>query len=270
VSALAAAAPRGRPRRLLAAIGDATLGALRAAARLAGFAAAILGHALRPRTWRRTVRAQFERELREAGVRALPAVFAAAALIGVGLVAQGLYWLQAAGQTGLIGSILRTVLIREIAPIMVGLILVGRSGIVALIEIGGLRAGGQLRMLETQGVDPFHLLVVPRVAATAVAGFALTVAFVAASLAAGFVAASLIETLQISLAEFADRVVAGLGPGTFALVALKSLGIGFAAATVCCFSALDARGDPARAVPGGFMRALLAVLAVNGAVSAVL
>ena len=269
MNAAAASLPwrAARPRRLLAAIGAPVLLGLRWAARLAGFAAAIVGHALRARTWRRTVRATFERELRDAGVRALPAVLAAAALVGVGLVAQGLYWLQAAGQVNLIGGILRTVLVREIAPILVGLILVGRSGITALIEIGTLRAGGQLRMLETQGVDPFHLLVVPRVVAMSVAGFCLTVAFIVASLVSGFVAASVLGLFQLSLVEFVDRVLADLGPGTFALVALKSVGIGFAAATLCCFTALGTRLEPARVVPGGFMSALIGVLAVNGALS---
>jgi len=149
-------------------------------------------------------------------------------------------------------------------------VLVGRAGIGTLIEVGTLRAGGQLRMLETQGIDPFHLLVVPRVLAMAVSGFCLTMVFIIVSLGAGFVAASLIGTLQLSLVEFADRLVAGLDARTFVMIPIKSVAIGFAVAIACNYTALAARGDPERAVTAGFMRALIAVLVVNGAISVVL
>jgi len=267
--ALAARASRSRPwpRRALAAIGDPVLRGLRAVALFVGLAAATLGHALRVRTWRRTVRAAFGRELREAGVRALPAMFGMAVLIGLGLVSQALHWLEVAGQAGSVGRVIVTVLVREIAPVAVGLLLVGRSGTLALVEIGGMRAGGQLRMLETQGVDPFHLLVVPRVAAAAVAGFCLTVLFIVAALLAGFVAGSVVGAVRFPLAEFADRVLAAMGPAEFALVLVKPIVIGAAVSLVCCFTALTATGDPGRAVARGFLRAVIATLLASGAVS---
>ncbi len=269
LAARASRAPRW-PRRALAAIGDPVLGGLRSVALLTGFAAATLGHALRARTWRRTVRAAFGRELREAGVRALPAMLGMAALIGLGLVAQAVHWLEVAGQGGSVGRVIVTVLVREIAPVAVGLLLVGRSGTLALVEIGAMRAGGQLRMLETQGVDPLHLLVVPRVAAAAVAGFCLTVLFIVAALLAGFVAGSIVGAVRISLAEFVDRVLAAMGPAEFALVLVKPVVVGAAVSLVCCFTALAATGDPGRAVARGFLRAVIAMLFASGAITMVL
>ena len=270
-AAVAVRASRARPwpRRALAAIGDPVLRGLREAALFTGFVVAVLGQGLRARNWRRTVRAAFGRELREAAVRALPAMLGMAGLIGLGLVSQALHWLEVAGQTGSIGKVIVTVLVREIAPVVVGLLLVGRSGTLALVEVGGMRAGGQLRMLETQGVDPFHILVVPRVAAAAVAGFCLTVLFIVAALLAGFVAGSVVGAVRISLAEFIDRVLAAMGPAEFALVLVKPIIIGAAVSLVCCFTALAATGDPGRAVARGFLRAVLATLLVSGAISVV-
>ena len=52
------------------------------------------------------------------------------------MVSQALYWLGEAGQQELIGPVLVTVLVREITPLLVGIIVLGRSGVVILSEIG--------------------------------------------------------------------------------------------------------------------------------------
>ena len=51
-------------------------------------------------------------------------------------------WLQSAGQTQLVGMIVERLLVREIAPVVVGLILFGRVGTRILIDLGEARPGG--------------------------------------------------------------------------------------------------------------------------------
>ena len=60
-------------------------------------------------------------------------------LIGLVMVSQALYWLGEAGQEELIGRVVVTVLVQEVAPFLVGFILLGRS---AVIERGGVPAHG--------------------------------------------------------------------------------------------------------------------------------
>jgi phospholipid/cholesterol/gamma-HCH transport system permease protein len=145
--------------RLLAEIGRAVHRHISFVLVLASLGFGVVREAARPATWRRTVRGEFRRALHQAVGGGLSATLVTAALIGLAMVAQALYWLGEAGQEGLIGRVVVTVLVREVAPLLVGLIVLGRSGVVIVSEIGELQIGGQIRTLAAQGLDPFLLLV---------------------------------------------------------------------------------------------------------------
>src|SRR5262249_5517382 len=151
----AATARRAWPLRFVAGLGGETRRRTRFVLILASLALGVVSAAPRPRSWRRTVRFEFRRALRQAIARGLSTLLTAAALIGALMVYQALYWLGAAGEEGLIGSILVTALVREITPVLVGLIVLGRSGMVTLSEIGRLQIGGQVYALEAQGIELF-------------------------------------------------------------------------------------------------------------------
>src|SRR5262245_29996395 len=162
---------KGRIRRFLASIGRETRGRTQFMLFLASLMWGVVRSAPRPGSWRRTVRFEFRRALRQAIAGALSTVLITAALIGFLMVYQALYWLGAAGQEGLIGSILVTILVREVAPVLIGLILLGRSGTVVLSEIGRLGIGGQVHALAAQGLDTFPILTLPPARAFAIASF---------------------------------------------------------------------------------------------------
>lgn len=271
----AAAGPRARPRtlRLFAAVGAPVVSAARWLAFVAGLGAAVAAAAVRPRSWRRPVRAAFRRSLYEAGVMALPSVMVAAALIGIGMVFQALFWLGSVGQEALVGTVLTTVLVREVAPVVVGLLVLGRFGTVILISLGGHARSGRIAALDAQGIDPLLYLVMPRVAASALACLCLTILFTAAALFAGWAFALVLSPADVGLLEFLGNVLRAMGASNFVLLPLKALLIGLvvalvAAATVVGAPALAA--DPARLTPLGFAMMVLATLVVSGIVSMVL
>ncbi|NBC11510.1 MAG: hypothetical protein GVY24_07230, partial [Planctomycetes bacterium] len=117
-----------RLMRPVDALGGAAVGVWLALADSVGFAAALLAMAVRPRTWRRTVFEQFMRQCYHGGVRAVPMIIILGVLAGAGLVAQALTLFRLAGQEGLAGQFLALVLFREITPVLIGLLLVGRTG----------------------------------------------------------------------------------------------------------------------------------------------
>ena len=106
-------------------------------------------------------------------LQGLPSIIASGLLIGLAMVHQVLYWLQFAGQEGFIGEFLVLALVREIAPVLVGMIVIGRSGSMMMVELGAMRVGGQVHLLDAQRIDPFLYLVLPRVLATALGVFCL-------------------------------------------------------------------------------------------------
>ena len=265
-----AGAERGiRLRRGLAILGSATRRRTAFFLFLAALAWGVLRDLFRPHTWRRTVRAEFRRALHQAIAGGLSTILVTAALVGLGMVSQALYWLGEAGEEGLIGSVLVTILVRSVTPLLVGLVLLGRSGMVALAEIATLTAGGQVRALEAQGVDPFLVLVFPRACALALASFTLGVVFVVAALLSGFVAGSLLGAVSLSLWSLLDRVALAMQAADFAVFPVKMLAIGLLVALTACLTGLEAapREDAARLLPRGFVRGVLAVLLAGIALS---
>ncbi len=258
---------RRRAGGWLASIGSPAVGAARWLVGVCALAAAVILAATRSTTWRRTVRAVFVGDLRAAMVDALPAAGVLAILVGLGLVQQALYWLDTAGQVTLLGDVMVLVLVRELGPMLVALVLAGRSGTALLVDLSQQRAGGQLRMLDGLGVDPFLFHVVPRCLALTVASFTLTILFVAATLMVGFVGASMVSDVTLTFVDFLDTTVARMSAGDFLLLPTKSLVLGFTVGIVCCHTALAHRRDATRVVASGFARAVLAAAAVGSLVS---
>ncbi len=225
----------------------------------------VLSEGIRPATWRRTVRAEFMTSLRQAAGGGLPSTLFTASLAGVGMVSQLLYWLGLAGLGQLTGSLLVTVLLREVAPVLVGVILLGRSGMLAVAELGLRSRSGQIRTLAADGIDPFGLLVVPRALAFAVASFTLGVAFALFSLIAGYVVSASFGNLYGSWWSFLSHVLAAMSAFDYLIIPLKFVLIGFGVGVCSCLSGLvvAAEAPIAMLLPRGFARGMLTVMAID-------
>jgi phospholipid/cholesterol/gamma-HCH transport system permease protein len=254
------------PRRLLAGIGQWAIGGWQGPLLFISDAAAVIRQSVRPTTWRRSIRTEFMRQCYQVGAQALPFILVSGTLVGFGLVAQSFHWLKVFGSTALFGGFLSAVLVREIAPVLVGLIVIGRSGSTLLVELGTMKTKGQIHMLDAQGIDPFLYLVVPRVLAFCVCMFSLTTAFVAVALLAGFFSGTLVGIAQLNFFDFINRAIGSMGARTYVLFTLKTVAIGFVVALICCKMALSLTGVSARVldiIPQGFARSALATLMIS-------
>ena len=229
---------------------------------LMALTAGIAAEALLPRAWRRSARSEFWRVLRMALVGSLPATTFVGILVGIGMVYQAIYWLRIAGQEGSLGNILVAVLLREVAPVLVGVILLGRSGSAMLTELGHVQTERQLRALQAQGIDPFQILVMPRGIAFALASYTLGIVFALVTMLVGFAIASLLGVVQISLWSFLDTVLRAATPSDFVVFPLKMLAIGLLIGATGCLTALSAQADDdiGRLISRGFIRGMLAIM----------
>lgn len=250
------------PRGVLAAIGAPVRRRFGLLLAVSALAAHVAAQVPRPDAWRRPVRAEFRRTLAQAAGGGLSAVLLTATIVGLAAVYQAIYWLSVAGQEGAVGRVIVLVLVREVAPLLVGFILLGRSGMPMLVEIGALQSAGQVRALAGLGLDPFRLLVLPRAAALAAASFALGVLFVLVALTAGFVAGALLGVVRLGPFEFLSAVLRAMSARDFAVFPVKLLLIGLLVALTACETALATpRGAPAATLlPLGFARGIVAVL----------
>jgi phospholipid/cholesterol/gamma-HCH transport system permease protein len=108
-------------------------------------------------------------QLEQAGLNAVPVVALVTALIGV--VVAYLLGLQAA-QYGANIFVVDGVGIgatREFAPIIVAVIVAGRSGAAFTAQLGSMRLTEEIDAIRTLGLDPWQVLVVPRVLALVLA-----------------------------------------------------------------------------------------------------
>jgi phospholipid/cholesterol/gamma-HCH transport system permease protein len=253
-------------RRAVGAIGSAVISSTHELLASAALAMTVILAALQGSAWRGPVWAEHMRMLHEVTVRSLSTTIAAGVLIGFALVSQAVYWLAATGATGLVGPVIVVLLIRELTPILVGLILFGRAGTATLIELHDARTRGWQRLIEMQGLDPLVVLVLPRAVSFAIGAFCLATILLLTTLATGYFAAHAFGLIAYSVWDFAALVVRGLTIHDFIFPPIKCVLMGFMVALACCATGLGGRGsrdDLGRIVQLGFVRSALAILLVN-------
>jgi len=249
----------------LARIGHTTRGVLRFLLAMVGGSFGVVREALRPSSWRRTTRTEFRRTLNQAAGGGVLSTLFTAALVGLAVVYQAFYWLGIAGLIRSSFSAIVNVLLSELAPVLVGIILLGRSGMVLISEIGLLSANGQVRVMEAQGLDPFLLIVVPRALAFTIAGFTLGMVFSVSALVVGFAVARSEGVLSQSIWSFLDNVVGAIDTLDYVTVPLRLMLVGFLVGLSSCLTGLSAREESeiSGLLSRGFARGIVTVLAVN-------
>jgi phospholipid/cholesterol/gamma-HCH transport system permease protein len=255
-------------RRAVGALGSAVIDGVAEVLRSAALAATVVVMATRRSAWRGPVWAEHKRMLHEVAVNALPTTIATGILVGFALVSQAVYWLAATGTTGLIGPVIVVLLVREFTPVLVGLILFGRTGTATLIELSEAKSRGWQRLIEMQGLDPLVMLVLPRAFGFALGAFCLATVLLATTLVTGYLVAHGLGLIAFSIWDFGDIVIRGLTVDDFIFPPLKCVVIGFVVALSCCATGLARRRGPddlARILPRGFVRSALAILVVNTA-----
>lgn len=232
----------------------------------------VLREGMWPSTWRRTLRANFRITLTHTVGGSLGTIAVTSLIVGLGLVFEAIYWLRTAGQEDQIGRILVLVLIRELAPLLVGIILLGRGGMATVAELGTLTAEGDVAILRAEGIDIFSYLVLPRAAAFALGAFTLGVVFVLLALVSGFMTGSLAGVVNTSIFGFLDNVLQAMTARDMAIFPTKLLLIGMVVALTSCVSGLGAKeaDTPATLLPRGFTRGVTGLLTVTLLLSALI
>ena len=99
------------------------------------------------------------------GVGSLGIVLLTGFFTGMVLALQSAVQLQALGQTALIGKLIAGSMVRELGPVLAGLMVAGRVGSGIAAQLGSMRVTEQIDALNTLGTDPIKKLVTPRVLA---------------------------------------------------------------------------------------------------------
>ena len=170
---LAAAVPervgarRGATKdNILARIGTATRGHAEASVKVIGFlgeATLAFGRLLRGRA--RFRQGDLLAIMQEVGVQALPIISLISFLVGVILAFMGAIQLTQFGAQIFVANLVGIGMAREMAAMMVGIILAGRTGAAFAAQLGTMQVNEEIDALATLGLSPMEFLVLPRLLA---------------------------------------------------------------------------------------------------------
>jgi phospholipid/cholesterol/gamma-HCH transport system permease protein len=102
------------------------------------------------------------KEIYFAGVLSLIIILVSGLFVGMVLALQGYETLQRFGASESLGVLVALSLVRELGPVVAGLLFASRAGSAITAEIGLMKATEQLSAMEMMAVDPVARVVAPR------------------------------------------------------------------------------------------------------------
>ncbi|MGZ8828856.1 MAG: MlaE family ABC transporter permease [Thermoanaerobaculia bacterium] len=105
------------------------------------------------------------RQMVRVGVESIPVVFLTAMFTGMVLALQTYIGFSRVHAESFVGSVVALAMLRELSPVLVGLMVTGRVGSSMAAEIGTMRVTEQIDALTALAVEPVQYLFVPRVIA---------------------------------------------------------------------------------------------------------
>jgi phospholipid/cholesterol/gamma-HCH transport system permease protein len=110
-------------------------------------------------------RVDFYLTLQESGAQALPIVSLISILVGLILAFVGSIQLKMFGAQIYIADLVGIGMVREMAAIMTGIIMAGRTGAAFAAQLGSMQVNEEIDALKTLGISPMEFLVLPRMLA---------------------------------------------------------------------------------------------------------
>jgi phospholipid/cholesterol/gamma-HCH transport system permease protein len=219
-------------------VGARIIGTLDVLRELGAFAVITLGVTLTKfNASKRVVHPLIFTQIWNAGLRLLPMISFIGAALGLVIVGQTVALLSRVGAQQYIGTVMVTVIVRELGPLVTALIVLARAGTANVVELGTMRALGEIEALESLGIDPIHYLVMPRVIGLATAVFCLTTYLVLIAIVGGYLF-TFLENVPLTLPSYIEQLGNALRWEDFALFALKTSLFGVVIAVVNCYHGL--------------------------------
>lgn len=168
----------------------------------------------------------------KAGALALPVTGLVGFLIGVTLSYLSALQLRSVGADLFIVNILGISIIREIGPVLVAVLVAGRSGSAMTAQIGVMRVTEEIDALSAMGVSRSIRVVLPKLLALTVVMPLLVLWASGIALIGGMLSALL--QLDISLAHFVENLQRAVPVANLVIGLSKGLVFGFIIAWVAC------------------------------------
>ncbi len=204
------------------------------------------------------------------GVQAVPMASLTALSIGLVLAMQSAATLKTMGAEVYVPELTAASLLKELAPLLIAVIVIGRSGSSVTAELGTMRVSEEIEALEVMAIHPTSFLIIPRVLAMMVMLPALTVFGIYVGMFGGWLISS--TSLEMTTAFYINRALTAITLTDIGISVLKSVVFGFLVITIACNEGMNVRGGAegvGKATTDSVVYSLLAVFIANAFLTAI-
>jgi len=200
----------------------------------------------------------------EIGARSVPIVSITGMFVGMVLAVQAFVQFEAVGLESYLGSVINMSVVRELGPVLAGVMLAGRVGGALTAELGTMHVTEQIDALRTMGTDPVRYLVVPRfLACLLLTPFLTCIADLAGVLGGYFISAWVFDVSSNLYWRYSAQALElwDLGCGLS-----KSVLFGGAIALIGCYKGFNCRAGAegvGRACTEAFVTSFVAILTID-------
>lgn len=170
-----------------------------------------------------------------------------------------------------VGTIVAFSLIRELGPVLTGVVISGRAGAAVTAQIGTMAVTEQIDALYTLGTNPIRYLVIPRMF-----GFILTMPILTLfSNVFGIVGGYLVAVYALGVPGevYLTDITTFMNVSDFMHGFIKSFIFAFMIATVCCYKGISTRGGAegvGKSTTGAVVTTIVLILVLDYFLTAIL
>ena len=190
-------------------------------------------------SWKRLRPISIARHVYDTGITAIPIVSLIAFLISVIIAYMGAQELRGFGAVIFVVDLVTIGVLRELGVLLTSIIVAGRSGSAFAAELGSMKLNEEVDALYATGVDPFEVLVLPRVLGLIIALPLLTIVADIVGLAGGAVLCRFL--LDIPLTQYFTRVQEAITHTTFWVGVIKAPVFAMLIAGAGCYRGMQVR-----------------------------
>lgn len=204
------------------------------------------------------------------GERALPMASLTSFSIGLTLAMQAATELKKMGVLSFVPDLVSVSLLRELGPLIIAVIVVGRSGSAVTAELGTMKVSEEIEALEVMAINPVRYLVIPRVVAMLIMLPALTVFGNCVGMVGGWSICHF--TLDFDTTSYIIRSMTRAHTWDLYSGLIKSVVFAWLIITIACHTGLQVEGGAegvGQATTGSVVWSLLIVLIANALLTAI-
>lgn len=207
-------------------------------------------------------------ELYECGVRSWATTTATGFFVGAIMAIQIELQLRNFGAEGSVGGVATSVTLRNVGPVLIGFILVGKVGAMTTAILGTMRVTDQIDALTCLGVNPLRVVVAPRLLASILSSFFLLIIGLVVAIGGGVTIANF--SFGVNPIHYVSQIPKFVAPWSVGTGVVKSLVFGTLIGTIACYRGYSVTGGAAavgKAVRDASVTSLVSIVVMDCLIS---